>query len=314
MLARDVPLAKGQAPFVTARVNRERYGFPLPKEVSALLDVADALAIEDVKMEDFRYCRVAPEGWEMPAPVKDEPYVSTVVKRFDWNVFSNMQLWEHLAGLMPLGWDGGDSRYEVSTVSNPAHVFWMDSETAQLYGPVANSLSNFLATHLGETKSIPEVDRKLSLSPSHWSRDDDELSYLPRNVPLRAWPPFLAARSEWLIAELVFNDSAEQRKQPEVSCFDFKTEVKLVAKNEPLALYWLLRSFILEEQDVFDETASKTRIFPSQLVTSTIEVCERAWKKTAKESSLVKAREHVKDQAKGLRKAKWTKPLSIKDL
>ena len=313
LAARDIPLREDQPPFLSAEMNRMLYGFALPKEVSALLDIADDIAIEDVKMKNFKYCRVAPEGWEMPTPVRTEPYLATVLKRFDWNTFSNMQLWEHLAGLMPLGWDGGDNRYEVSTVSNPAHVFWLDNETARIYGPVASSLSNFLAAHMGN-EDIPKLERTLSRAPSSWTRAEDELEYLPRNVPLSSWPPFLAARSEWLIAQLCFADSKEQRKHPEISQFDLKMELKLVSKNEPLALYWLLRSFILDEQDVFDEVASQTRTFPSLLVSSTVEVCERSWKLTAKESSLVQARTKLKAEANTLRKAKWPKDLSTKDL
>jgi hypothetical protein len=306
------PLPKTGSVITSADI-RERYAFSLPDDVGALLEVADRFMIEDVEGKNFRFVRVAPGGWELPTPVDGEEYAVTVAKRFDWNTFSNMQLWEHFAGLMPLGWDRGDNRYEVATTCSAAPVFWLDHETADVFGAVAPSLHDFLQIQYGDEAKYDERTRKLALEPGHWDRDEDGLAYHERTVPLAQWPPFLAARSEWIVAGMAFGSLEGKDKLPEVGAFDLDHELPLVRESEPLALYWLMRAYYLEERDVFDEVGkSASKVSP--LAASIARLCEARWNAKPKESAMAKVREQLRPEAKRLREAKWPKGLQATDL
>lgn len=304
--ANGVKPDKTFGPFIPAKENLRRYGFPLPKEVRALLEIADTWAIEDFECVDFKYVRVAPEGWELPAKKPREPYFVTVLRRFEWNAFSNMQVWEHFAGLMSLGWDGGDNRYFVSTIKSPAPVFWMDHEygTFQYGGCVARSLENFLRVQFGGSGRVPANERTLSSKPSSWEREKDGARYLEADGPLALWPPFLARRCHWIVGAILGH--ATGFDSPESACFDAKLEVPLAKTSEPLAMYWLFRSFYFADRDLFDEIVSLSKNL-SPLVESIGNVMQERWNAKPKESSLAAARSRLKREKHAPRKAKFTR-------
>lgn len=300
-------LDKKWGPFLKSDENVRRYGFALPKGLVDLLALADRYLIEDLseKMPSFRYLRVAPGGWEMPEAAKGATLIDTVVTRFDWNTFSNMQLWEHFAGTMSLGWDPGDNRYMVATTYDAAPVFWMDHETAEMAGCVASSLENFLRVQTGDDERVPKNERALSRQPSHWERDNDKLAYLglPEGVPLTAWPPFLSARADWLVAMMAFGGPESMLEKPEVGCFDLARELPFLAAREPLALYWTLRAHFLDERDVFDQVAPRAKE-ASPLAASLVEMLDARWKAPSAKRALLKKRKDAP------RTAKWPKGLS----
>ncbi len=290
-------------PFVTSEDNVRRYGFALPKSLVALMKLADTWLIEDAKTKSFRYLRVAPGGWDLPLPVANEAYAVTVVKRFQWNTFSNMQLWEHFAGTMSLGWDAGDNRYMVSTQSPEAPVFWMDHETAEMTNAIARSLENFLRVQVGDDARVPKIERTLVAAPSVWDREKDDANYIEATVPLTSWPPFLSARADWLVGCLAFGEP-QRLGRPEAFAFDFAKELPLVATREPIALYWMLRAYFFEERDVFDEAAPRARKI-SPLAKSFADLLEERWSASPKTSSLAKVRASLKKRKDLPRKAKW---------
>lgn len=292
-------------PFLPSAENLRRYGFALPKPLVALLDLADRVLIEDAssKMPSFRYLRVTPGGWELPAEIAGEPYVVTVAKRFDWNTFSNMQLWEHFAGTMSLGWDPGDNRYMVSTVDDDAPVFWMDHETAEMSNAIASSLESFLRVQVGEDEDVSERERALVRNPGACGS-----KYLDTPGPLTAWPPFLSARADWMIGCLAFG-APERLDRPEVHAFDLGLELPLVGTSEPVALYWLLRTYYLEERDVFDEVAPRAA-GASPFTRSLAELLEERWRASPKNSSMAKVRAKLVGDERLPRKAAFTGKLS----
>lgn len=280
---KGVASAKKDVAFIASDENARRYGFPLPRDLRELLRLGETWAIEDVRLLNYRYLRVAPDGWELPPPADD--LLWTVMQRFEWNTFSNMQLWEHLAGLMSIGWDDKDNRWFASTVSESAPVFWIDHEHGAfttgegddrviIGGCVASSLKTFLRVAVGDTK-VADPEYTLVRKPSHW--DEDELDYLDAEdagVPLRAWPPFLAARAEWIIGTILYQDADSYLDAPAVRCFDAARELPLVSESEPLALYWLLRTFLLRERELFAEAVQEAKKKPTPLVASTIAMLE----------------------------------------
>ncbi len=299
-------LDKKRGPFVTSKDNVRRYGFALPAPIVALLELADVYLIEDLapRMPTFRYLRVAPGGWELPIPEKGTPYAVTVARRFDWNTFSNMQLWEHLAGTMSLGWDRGDNRYMVSTQSAGAPVFWMDHETAEMTNAVASSLENFLRVQVGDDEGVvPEPERVLVRAPEIWDREKHDDSYLEPTVPLTSWPPFLSARADWLVGCVAFG-SPERLGRDEAFAFDLDEELPLVGSREPLALYWMLRAYYLGEREVFDEVAPRASEV-SPLARSFAEVIEERWDASPEVSKMSAVRAALAKRKDLPRKAKW---------
>lgn len=264
----NVPLGTGERPFVDAAELRRRYGFPLPADLDALWSMADEHMIERAALDGFRYVRLAPGGWEPPATAEHYPYVSATFERFEWNTFSNMQLLERLVGLAPLGWDRGDDRLEVATCHPDAPVFWLDHETADLLaaGCVAHSLDRFLRATCGVEAELTEQEIALARDGSHWARSTDKHAYLPALGRLRTWPPFLWARHAWIVAELAFGSAREQLVRPEVDAYDFVVEEPLLDTSEPLALYWLLRSLLLDDAATLARAVEATSSHASPFV------------------------------------------------
>jgi hypothetical protein len=293
--ARKVPaVTKKTKPFIKARETEKRYGW-LPSEVKELLKVGDKWLVEKAKWKNARYLRAEPDGWEIPTATKGEPLLGTFMRRFDWNVFSNMQLWEHFAGVMTIAVHESSGRFLAARVERgdgTSPVFYMDHETARIEGCVSDSVRHFVMIEMDNDVNIPEEIRKLVLKPESWDRAEDE-GYLPRDLRLRNWPPFLAARADWIVAALAFGakEAAHHLAAPEVRCFDAKIELPLVASSEALALYWLMRSFLLSERDVFDETAKRASENAPPLVASCIDVVRERWADPKPESVLVKARD-----------------------
>lgn len=272
---------KTDAPLLPSEENEKRYGFPFPRDLRELFRLADEWAIEDVPLGSFRYVRAASRGWELPPPAPDLLWTS--MQRFEWSTSSNMQLWEHLAGLVSIGRDHDESRWFASIASDAAPVFWIDErygafttghgdDRAIVGGCVASSLKTFLRVAIGDS-SVRDPERTLVKDPSRPGRDDD-IDWLDPMVPLRAWPPFLAARSEWILGALLYEDAASHLDAPAVRCFDVDREIALVSESEPLALYWLLRSFLLREKDVFLRAAAEAKKRPTPLVASAIGMLE----------------------------------------
>jgi hypothetical protein len=310
--ARKVPAVTKSTPaFIKAREMEKRYGW-LPHEVKELAKVGDKWLLEKAKWKNARYLRAQPDGWEIPAATKDEPLLATFMRRFDWNVFSNMQLWEHFAGVITIAVHQSDGRFLAGRVERgdgTSPVFYMDHETAHIEGCVSESVRYFVAIQMGNDANLPEDWRRLVLKPESWDRREGE-AYHPRNLRLRHWAPFLAARADWIVAALAFGakEAKNHLEAPEVGCFDAKTELPLVAANEPLALYWLMRSFLLSERDVFDETAKRASENAPPLVASCIDVLRERWKDPKAESVLVKARKELAS-VKTPKKPAW--PASI---
>lgn len=297
----------GVGAYLDAKVTANRYGIPLPTELQALFTVADALAIEDVKLPSYRYLRAAPQGWEIPGPAPGEPLLTTFMRRFEWNAFSNMQLWEHFAGVVCIGWGGGgDDRVYAAMHEHDgaAPVFIMDHETAALDGCISRSVSNYLRTQLDpKTAAVPATERSLVLEPEHRNK------YLPPEGPLRLWPPFLERRSRWIVAALAFGDAKEvaaQLKEAEPRCFDAEGELPDVSKNVPLAMYWLFRTFFLGETDLFDAAHKAAILNPSPLVRSTAQIVKARWASTDATSRLVQMRSAMKDLSPP-RKGVWAR-------
>lgn len=293
----------GKGPLSCAEIER-RHGCALPTSLRQLLTLADKYPHTAIEGANFRFVRVGEGGWEMPVPIEGEAYARTIAQRFDWNTFSNMQLWEHFAGLQPLGWDRDDNRFAVSTIDEAAPVFWLDHETAELEGAVAPSLESFVRVQCGELAGVDERSRALVLEPSRWSREDDGHAYHARTGPLTSWPPFLAERAEWLVACAAFGSTEGKTESPAVLCFDLERELPLVGRHEPLALYWLLRSYYLEERDVFDEVFGAARAV-SPFTASLAQLCEAQWNAGPRASPLSKMRQALKGEAKRLRRARW---------
>jgi hypothetical protein len=273
---KGVASVKSGASFVSSEENARRYGFELPRDLRELFRLADTWAIEDVDLLNYEYLRVTDDGWELPPP--DENLLWTVMQRFEWNTFSNMQLWEHLAGLVTIGRDDKDNRWFAGTASDSAPVFWIDHEYGAFTtgegdervivgGCVASSLKTFLRVTVGDN-TVRDPEHTLVRKPSHW--DEDELDYLDPMTPLRAWPPFLAARSEWIIGAILYQDADSHLDAPAVRCFDAARELPLVSQNEPLALYWLLRTFLLREKELFSAALEEAEKKPTPLVSSAI--------------------------------------------
>lgn len=268
-LARSkVTLAPGARPFVESKELARRYGVPLPAGLLELWRLADERMIERVRLSGFRYVRVAPGGWEPPETSETWPFFGGTLQRFEWNTFSNMQLLERLAGLAPLGWDAGEHRLEVATCHPDAPVFWLNHETADLLeaGCVAHSLDRFLRVHYGDEAGLTPQEVALARDGSSWTRETDGYAYLPARGPLRQWPPFLWARHAWLVAELCLGSAREHLEDPEVFAYDFSAEQPLLSQSEPLALYWLLRSLVLDDAPTLERASQLTVEHPSPLV------------------------------------------------
>lgn len=296
---------------IRARTLLARYGFALPRPLESLLEVADAFMLEDAKMPSLRFVRVAPGGWEPPPVVEGEELALTFIKRFDWNTFSNMQLWERFSGTAPLGWDPMENRFAVATTRPDAPVFWLNHETAEIHGAVA-SLEGFLRAQLG-MDGVSERERHLSLAPDVWSRDSDGLEYLGDDGPLTAWPPFLSARADWIVACLKFGQPEGMLERFEVQAFDLGKERESLGSSEPLALYWLLRSFFLDERDVFDEVKLRASS-ASPLAASFARLCEARWSASPETSMMAKVRARLRGDAPRLRKPRWPRNVSRENL
>lgn len=295
-------------PFIPSAENIRRYGFRLPQSVVGLLELADRYMIEDVTTPSFKYLRVSPGGWEMPGEKPGEELAITVAHRFEeWNTSSNLQLWEHLAGVMSLGRDKADNRYVVATTRETAPVFLLDRETCTLHDGalVAPSLEMFLRAQFGDGEAGDlERQQRITNQPS---------AETSRSGPLTTWPPFLAARSGWLASCMMFGEPGDFWKSPDACAFDLATELPVIHKREPLALYWILRSFYLDEKDVFQEvkeSASKA----SPLAASWARVCETRWNRAPSESMMIKVREKLRPEAARLRTPSWRKDRSKTEL
>jgi hypothetical protein len=315
--ARKVPaVTKATPAFIKARETEKRYGW-LPSEVKELFKVADKWLIEKAKWKNAQYLRAGPDGWEIPTVTKGEPLIATFLRRFDWNVFSNMQLWEHFAGVMTIAVHQSDGRFFAGMVERgdgTSPVFYMDHETAHVEGCVSDSVRHFVMIQMDNGANIDPDICKLVLKPEPWDRAEGE-GYLPRNLRLRHWAPFLAARADWIVAALAFGakEATNHLEAPEVTCFDAKVELPLVASSEALALYWLMRSFLLSERDWFDEAAKVASTNASPLVASCIELLRERWAEPKPESVLVKARDGLA-RAATPKKPKWASGFDRKDL
>jgi hypothetical protein len=233
------------------------------------------------------------------------------MRRFDWNVFSNMQLWEHFAGVVTIAVHDSDGRFLAGRVERDdgtSPVFYMDHETARIEGCVAESVRDFVMIEMGDDANVPKETKKLVLKPESWDRGEGE-GYLPRSLRLREWAPFLAARADWIVAALAFGagEAKSHLEAPEVRCFDAKVELPLVASSEALALYWLTRSFFLSERDVFEEAANVASADAPPLVASCIDVLRDPG------DALVKTRAALA-RLKTPKKPAWPRDLARSDL
>jgi hypothetical protein len=309
-------VTKKTPPFIKSRETEKRYGW-VPDEVKELAKVADKWLLEKAKFKNARYLRAELGGWEIPAANKNEPLLATFMARFDWNVFSNMQLWEHFAGVMTIAIHQSDGRFLAARVQRgdgTSPVFYMDHETAHLEGCVSDSVRHFVMVQMGNDVNMDPEIKKLVLKPEPWDRTEGE-GYLPRSLPLRHWAPFLAARADWIVAALAFGASEAKNHldAPEVRCFDAKSELPLVSWSEALAMYWLMRSFLLSERDVFDEAAKIASDNPAPLVASSIELLRERWADPKPASSLVKARDGLA-KLKTPKRPAWSGGFDKKDL
>ena len=90
--------------------------------------------------------------------------------------------------------------------------------------------------------------------------------------------------------------------------FDLARELPFIAGNEPLALYWAARAFLLEERDVFDEISASASA-ASPLAASFVERLDARWKAKPErnERSMVATRALLRREKNAPRKAKWDK-------
>lgn len=141
--------------------------------------------------------------------------------------------------------------------------------------------------------------------PGIWDRKDGDGGYLDATVPLVSWPPFLSARADWIVGSIAFG-APSHLDRPEAHAFDLRKELPLVGSHEPLALYWLLRSYYLGERDVFDEVAPRARPL-SALARGFAELLDERWSAKPKTSALAKVRGALARRKDLPRKAKWPK-------
>ena len=71
---------------------------------------------------------------------------------------------------------------------------------------------------------------------------------------------------------------------------DFATEAIHLAGNEPLILHWLIRSFVTEQQEQFQEVRKYCREDVSPLIKSAVEVLESEWNEEDGTSRFTRAR------------------------
>lgn len=299
-------------PYVPSAELARRYGFALPPPVRQLLDLADLLMIEDARTRSFRYARIAPGGWDLPPPQAGSSQAQAVCQRFAWNTFSNLQLWEHFAGCLTIGSDRGDNRLVAATVDDAAPVFWLDHETAELHGAIAPGLEPFLRVQLGQARAASAHHRALIIAPDTDARAEDGRAYLPRTGPLRAWPPFLSARADWMVAALAFGRLERLHQRPEATAFDLERERSWLSRSEPIALAWLTRAFLLGLRDVFEEVVGAAAA-ASPLAASFAALYDERWSDPASDAPLARARAATRTERAALT-APWPSGLPSGEL
>ena len=228
--------------------------------------------------------------WGLPPIASSVPLFHALFAPFSGiGAFSNLLIWEHLGGLMTLGTDASGNRYFVATNHPDAPVFWMDHEAERpgLHFLVANSLALFLKQETG-MEPVKKGDRpnrksqynsyeKLceSISENRWT-----------------WPPFLLGRSEWLLDLIAFGAPVEIPSG--FFAADFAAEAIHLAGNEPLILHWLIRSFVTEQQEQFQEVRKYCREDVSPLIKSAVEVLESEWNEEDGTSRFTRARAELR--------------------
>ena len=190
---------------------------------------------------------------------------------------------------MTLGTDAAGHRYFVATNHPEAPVFWMDHEAERpgLHFFVANSLALFLKQQTGiapvtkdqrpNRKSKYNTYEKLceSISEARWT-----------------WPPFLLGRSEWLLDLIAFGAPVEIPS--DLFAADFASEATHLADNEPLILHWLIRSFVTEQREQFQEVSKHCKEDVSPLIKSAVEVLESEWDEEDGASRFTRARAELR--------------------
>jgi hypothetical protein len=240
-------------PFMTSAELRRRNGFPLPSDVVHLLTAADTFRLERARTKNFKYLRLTLQGWELPENTEYLPLAHAVFARFKGpSAFGNLQIWEHLGGLITIGTDNKDNRFFASTLSTSEDsvVFWMNHEAEKcgLNQVTARTLSSFLSYQFGNSSS----PKKEALR--------NPLQYKNSFEDLLNWPPFLIARSEWMLQLIAF--SRISNIEPAAFTSDFDMEKRFFPQSEPLVLYWLLRSFLMDDKDGFLEISGFSSISP----------------------------------------------------
>lgn len=274
--------------FLSSTENQRRYGFSLPDELRDLLRLADDWALEEVPTRTFRYYRAVAQGWHLPLDSAYLPLFHGVFAVYrGTSAFGNLQVWEHLGGLLTIGSDYDDNRYFAATTRDPAPVFKMshEAERCGLDWCVAVSLDEFLEREFQVSQAGMPIGRRRR-SATHIHRSDG---------PLVTWPPFLIARSGWLLDAVAWGRPGAA--PAEAAFFDFDAELPQLASNEPLALHWLLRAFLIEERVVFDRVLDNTDPGLSPLVASARDVLSSEWLLGPTESRFTIAREALRTTA-----------------
>jgi hypothetical protein len=271
--------------FLASDENQRRYGFVLPGEVRELLRLADDWALEEVPTRGFCYYRAVAQGWHLAVDSAYLPLFHGVFAAYrGTSAFGNLQIWEHLGGLITIGSDVDDNRYFAATTKQPPPVFKMNHEAERcgLDWCVADSLGEFLEREFQAPKAGRPAGRRRR-SAKHPRRTDG---------PLVTWPPFLLARSGWLLDAVTWGQPGAA--SAEASFFDLDAELPYLPANEPLTLYWLLRSFLFEDHVTFDRVIDNTDPGLSPLVASARDVLTREWTLGPAESRFTIARESLR--------------------
>jgi hypothetical protein len=274
----EIPASVGS--FLRSDELSGRYGVALPRALAELFGLADEIAIEDYRPElGWKYLRVGPGGWEPPTGEIGLPLLAEYVDRFEWNAFSNLQLWEAFAGVVCLGWHDDGNRLYASIVSgDEVPVLWMDHEYGVLGGYVATGLVELLDYCMGKAVAS-RVERALKNPHNRTFRSRQP----PFCDPLR-----LQDRAHWIVALLAWGkggvSSADRALEKDWAVpADYAREKGAMAATLASPCYWLFRTFLRREDELFEAALSDSEANPSPLVQSIrIVLPERAAEKPAK--------------------------------
>ena len=158
-----------------------------------------------------------------------------------------------------------------------------EAERMGLHFCIATSLSTFLEQEAGVAR-VGKDDR-----PNRKSRYNTYEELCDSIGEDRwTWPPFLLARSEWLLELIAFGGPVE--RPDGIFAPDFKAEQQQLPDNEPMILHWLIHSFVTRQKDTFEETKRFCDEKSSPLLKSAVDVLSSEWDDPDDASRFTRAR------------------------